>query len=94
MSQNKPLRNSSGQRRVAARRQQRLLLVAALALTGLGLRLSVTSVGSVLGNILWGSEQISSGLCRGGTMWSGRWRVLSRVRLYWLVIRELARARY
>lgn len=51
MPQNTPPKNSSGQRPAGARRQQRVLVVAALALTGFGLRLGVTSVGSVLGSI-------------------------------------------
>jgi MFS transporter, CP family, cyanate transporter len=51
MPQNTPLKRSAGQRPAEAGRQQRVLIVAALALTGFGLRLGVTSVGSVLGDI-------------------------------------------
>jgi MFS transporter, CP family, cyanate transporter len=62
MAQNTPLRNSSSQRPVEARRQHRVLIVAALALTGFGLRLGVTSVGSVLGDIQRGLHIDSTAL--------------------------------
>jgi|HubBroStandDraft_4_1064222.scaffolds.fasta_scaffold07449_6 CP family cyanate transporter-like MFS transporter len=51
MRQNTPLKSAARLRGGEARRQQRALIVAALALTGFGLRLGVTSVGSVLGDI-------------------------------------------
>lgn len=62
MPQNTPLKSSAGQRSVEARRQQRVLIVAALALTGFGLRLGVTSVGSVLGDIQRGLHTGSTAL--------------------------------
>jgi cyanate permease len=65
MSQNTPLTNSSDQRPAGARRRQRALVVAALALTGFGLRVGVTSVGSVLGSIQGGLHTDSIGMGSG-----------------------------
>lgn len=54
------MQNPSSQRTADTRRARRVLMVVALALTGLGLRAGVTSVGSVLSNIERGLDANSA----------------------------------